>query len=115
MEFEEKQNLNLWWLYILLGVDAIIVLSILLFDNGGMSYQNLQKVYFAPVIAVLLPFFIIFLIQKNILTTSMNDEGILYQYFPFQIKPRLFQWNNMEKVYINSYDALGNYGGWGVR
>jgi len=115
MEFEEKQTLKLWWLYILLAVDAIMVVSIILFDKGGMSFQDLKNVYFMPFWAVLLPTLIIFLIQRNTLTTKINQEGISYRYFPFNIKPKLFYWADIDKVYINTYDALGDYGGWGVR
>jgi len=115
MRFEEKQSLKLWWLYILLAIDAVIVLSIVLFDKGGMSFEDLKNSYFAPLWAVLLPFLIIYLIQKNILTTNISEVGISYRYFPFQIKPKLLLWADIEKVYINKYDALGNYGGWGVR
>ncbi|KQR67659.1 hypothetical protein [Pedobacter sp. Leaf176] len=115
MEFEEKQNLKLWWLYILLAVDAVIVLSVVLFDKGGMSFNDLKDTYFAPLWAVLLPFLVIFFIQKNVLTTKIMPEGISYRYFPFQIKPKLIPWSDIEKVYIDKYDALGDYGGWGVR
>jgi len=115
MEFEEKQTLKLWWLYILLAVDAVMVVSIILFDKGGMSFQDLKNVYFMPFWALLLPMLIIFLIQRNILTTKINLEGISYRYFPFHIKPKLFHWKDIDKVYINKYDALGDYGGWGVR
>lgn len=115
MEFEEKQNLKLWWLYILLAIDAVIVLSIVLFDKGGMNFKDLKNLYFTPFLAILLPFLIIYVVKKNILTTNISTEGISYRYFPFQIKPRLFLWNNIEKVYINKYDALGDYGGWGIR
>ncbi|SDG99723.1 hypothetical protein SAMN05421827_11483 [Pedobacter terrae] len=115
MEFEEKQCLKLWWLYILLAIDAIMVLSIVLFDKGGMSFQDLKAAYFAPFWAVLLPFAIIYLLQKNVMTLQINAEGIAYRYFPFQSKLKLLSWTTMEKVYINKYNALGDYGGFGVR
>ncbi|RZL42177.1 MAG: hypothetical protein EOO93_29110, partial [Pedobacter sp.] len=75
MEFEEKQQLNLWWLYILIGVDAIMVGSIVLFDKGGMNFQDLKQAYFAPIWAILLPFLIVYLIQKNVLTLKINQDG----------------------------------------
>jgi len=115
MEFEEKQNLNLWWLYILLGLDAVIVLSIVLFDKGGMDFRALKQAYFAPLLAVLLPFLVIFVIQKNKLSLKITPEGIFYRYFPFQLKAKLLEWQNIERVYLNKFDALGDYGGWGVR
>lgn len=115
MEFEEKQHLKLWWLYLLVGIDAIIVLSIMLFDKGGMSFTDLKDVYFAPLWAVLLPFMIIYLIQQNVLTLRINQEGIFYRYFPFKAKLKHHQWDEIEKTYITKYDAFGDYGGYGVK
>lgn len=115
MKFEEKQSLKLWWLYILLAVNAITVISIIIFDKGGMNFQDLKKIYFLPFLAIVLPFAIIFIIQRNKLTLSITPEGIIYRYFPFSNRNSVFQWINIEKVYINKYDALGDYGGWGVR
>ena len=115
MEFQEKQGLSLWWLYILIGIDAIIILSIVLFDKGGMSFEQLKAVYFAPLWAVFLPLTIVFLLQKNKLTLTVNELGISYRYFPFRNKTRLLPWGTVEKVWFHKYDALGDYGGWGVR
>ncbi len=115
MEFEEKQHLKLWWLYILLGVETIVVLSIILFDKGGMSFQQLREIYFLPFAAILLPFILIYIIQKNTLTLNIDADGISYKYFPFRISKRLFDWKSITKVYIRKYDALSEYGGWGYR
>ncbi|WP_412468450.1 hypothetical protein [Pedobacter sp. KLB.chiD] len=115
MEFEEKQHLKLWWLYLLVGVDAIIVLSIVLFDKGGMSFTDLKAVYFAPLWAVILPFAIIFLIQQNVLTLRINQKGIYYRYFPFKARLKHLEWDEITKAYITKYDAFGGYGGYGVK
>lgn len=115
MEFEEKQTLKLWWLYVLLAIEAVVVLSILLFDKGGVSFQALKTMYFTPIFALLFPFLIIYALQKNVFTLSINENRIAYKYFPFHIKLKPFLWNEIKKVYINKYDALGDYGGWGMR
>lgn len=115
MEFEEQQHLKLWWLYLLVGVDAIIVLSIVLFDKGGMSFTDLKAVYFAPLWAVILPFAIIYLIQQNVLTLRINQEGIYYRYFPFKARLKHLKWDEIAKAHITKYDAFGDYGGYGVK
>ncbi|WP_293788299.1 hypothetical protein [uncultured Pedobacter sp.] len=115
MEFEEKQHLKLWWLYLLLGIDAIIVLSIVLFDKGGMSFTDLKAVYFVPLWAVVLPFAIIFLLQKTVLTLRVSNEGVFYRYSPFKVKLKHLQWDEIAKAYITKYDAFGDYGGYGVK
>ncbi|WP_293744856.1 hypothetical protein [uncultured Pedobacter sp.] len=115
MEFEEQQHLKFWWLYLLVGVDAIIVLSIVLFDKGGISFTDLKAVYFAPLWAVILPFAIIYLIQQNVLTLRINEEGIYYRYFPFKARLKHLKWDEIAKAHITKYDAFGDYGGYGVK
>ncbi|MFF5380334.1 hypothetical protein [Pedobacter suwonensis] len=115
MEFEEQQHLKLWWLYLLVSVDAIIVLSIVLFDKGGISFTDLKAVYFAPLWAVILPFAIIYLIQQNVLTLRINEEGIYYRYFPFKARLKHLKWDEIAKAHITKYDAFGDYGGYGVK
>ena len=115
MEFEEQQHLKLWWLYLLVGVDAIIVLCIVLFDKGGISFTDLKAVYFAPLWAVILPFAIIYLIQQNVLTLRINEEGIYYRYFPFKARLKHLKWDEIAKAHITKYDAFGDYGGYGVK
>lgn len=52
MEFKEVQKLKLWWLYVLLGIETIIVGSILFLDKGGITLHDLKASYFAPIWAL---------------------------------------------------------------
>jgi hypothetical protein len=115
MEFEEKQHLNLWWLHILAGVEATMVLCILFLDKNGMTLQELKDIYFLPVFAAFLPFIIIAFIQKSTLTLKLDLNGISYRYAPFARKTTTISWVQINKMYIRKYDALGEYGGWGKR
>ncbi|TCC91795.1 hypothetical protein EZ428_08585 [Pedobacter frigiditerrae] len=114
MEFIEIQQLKLWWLYILLGIDTIIVGSIVLFDKGGMSWQDLKDIYFLPVFAIALPYIVVYFVTNNVLTLSIDQCGINYKYWPFS-KNKTVSWTRIEKMYIRKYDAFGEYGGWGLR
>lgn len=115
MEFQEKQHLNLWWLYILIGIDAFMVTTIVLYDNGGMSFQDLKAIYFLPVWAVLLPFAIVFFVQRSTLTLNISNNGISYRYYPYNWKFRNVNWDAIESIYITKIDAFGDYGGFGVK
>jgi len=111
MEYQEKQKLRLWWLYILLGIEAIIILSIIFLDKGGMSLQDL---YFLPIFSILLPFIIVYFVTESELTLTINQTGITYRYWPFT-KQRTIIWDQISKLYIRKYDAFSEYGGWGLR
>jgi hypothetical protein len=114
MEFEEKQQLKLWWLYIRLVIESIVIGSILFLDKGGITLLELKANYFAPIWALLLPFIVIYFVTKNSLTLTINQSGITYQYWPFAKKKTIF-WVSIGKIYLRKYDALGEYGGWGVK
>lgn len=114
MEFVEVQKLKLWWLYILLGIETIVIGSILFLDKGGITLAELKASYFAPIWAMLLPYVIVYFVTQNSLTLKIDQYGINYRYWPF-IKLRAISWTEIDKVYLRKYDALGEYGGWGVK
>ncbi|WP_113634785.1 hypothetical protein [Nubsella zeaxanthinifaciens] len=114
MIFEEKQKLNLWWLYILFGIQAIIILSISFLGDTGMSLVELQQIYYLPIIVVIFIFLLAYFINQNYLLLYINNDGITYKYWPFS-RTKKITWNEIEKAYLRHYDALGEYGGWGFR
>lgn len=114
MSFEEKQQLNLWWLYILIGIEVIIVGSLILFDKNGFSIQQLRDIYFAPLWIILLPFAIIFLVNKSTFSIKIDKDGIRYHYWPFE-RRKFISWDVVNEAFLRKYDALGEYGGWGVK
>ena len=114
MEFQEVQKLKLWWLYLLLGIETIIVSSVLFLDKGGITLHELKESYFAPIWALALPYVIIYFVTKNSLTLLIDQFGVSYRYWPFT-KRREISWTRINKMYLRKYDALGEYGGWGVK
>lgn len=115
MIFKEEQKLNLWWLYILLGIEAIIILSITFLAEGGMSWQQLKDIYFVPILGILLPFIIIYIIQQNRFSLEISKEGVSYRFWPFARKTKHIPFISINAMYIRKYDALGEYGGWGTK
>ncbi|RZL19284.1 MAG: hypothetical protein EOO96_26190, partial [Pedobacter sp.] len=115
MKFEEKQGLKIWWLYLIAGLTIFPTVAILVFYQDGANIKNMEKMYYAPILALFLPFLIIFIIQKNDLILTINSKGLTYQYFPFQRKLRIHTWADIEEAYIRKYDAFSEYGGYGVK
>ncbi len=115
MEFEEKHGLKIWWLYLVIAVTIFPTAALLIFQNKGLSYAELKAMYFAPVLAILSPFLIIFLVQQSKLTLKITAEGVSFRYPPFHFTPSRFRWVSIEKAYIRKYDAFSEYGGYGVK
>ena len=114
MEFEETQQLKLWWLYILLGIETIIVCSVIFLGKHKMGWEALKDVYFLPILSIALPYIIIYIVTKNRLTLKIDQYGISYHYWPF-VRKKHISWTAVKKAYIRKYDALSEYGGWGLR
>lgn len=115
MEFEEKLGLKIWWLYLVTAATIFPTSAILIFQNNGLSFTELKEMYFAPVLALLSPFLIIFFVQQNKLTLKITAEGISFRYPPFHFTTSRFHWVSIEKAYIRKYDAFSEYGGYGVK
>ena len=49
------------------------------------------------------------------LQTRIDEKGIHYQFFPFHLKTRTIYWSQIKEVYVRKYDAISEYGGWGVK
>ncbi|NOR27968.1 MAG: hypothetical protein GQ540_05520, partial [Lutibacter sp.] len=55
------------------------------------------------------------LFAKLKLKTRIDERGIYYQYFPLHFSYKLIEWSQVSKCYIRNYDAIFEYGGWGVK
>lgn len=115
MEFEEKHGLKIWWLYLVTAATIFPTGALLIFQNNGLSFAELKEMYFAPVLALLSPFLIIFLLQQHKLTLKITAEEVSFQYPPFHFTSSHFHWERIEKAYIRKYDAFSEYGGYGVK
>lgn len=49
------------------------------------------------------------------LMTRITDKGICYRYFPFQFRETRIEWHELRDAYMRDYNALLEYGGWGIR
>lgn len=115
MEFEEKQGLKIWWLYLITGITVFPTAALLLFYQDGLTFEELKNMYFAPLLAICSPFLIIFLTGQSKLTLTINSNGVSYRYFPFQPTLKNHQWISIEKAYIRKYDAFSEFGGYGMK
>jgi len=115
MEFEEKQGLKIWWLYLIMGAAIFPSIAVLIFNKKGPDFEELKRMYFAPILSIMSPFLIVYLIQRSKLTLNINKDGISYRYFPFNMKRNFSNWMDIEKAYIRKYDAFSEYGGYGVK
>ena len=90
------------------AVPILIVLNTYIKDN---SQVNLTEV-FSTISITLFVTILIFLFK---LMTRVDENGIHYQFFPFHLKLKTISWSEIEKVYVRKYNAISEYGGWGLK
>lgn len=115
MTFKETQQLKLLWLYILVGLESLVILLVLTVGKQSITFDELQAMNYIPVIAVVVPFALIYAINKIPFNYEISDNGIKYRYLSLTGKYNFLPWHSIKNVYVKKYDALGEYGGWGVR
>jgi hypothetical protein len=110
--FKEIQSFNQSWLIILILISVFIPFGILL----ATYIKNPKDMSISLLLTVLLVLLaassIIFLFK---LTTRIDHKGIYYKFFPFHWKSKLIAWSEIEDVYVRRYDAISEYGGWGLK
>lgn len=115
--FQEKQRFTQVWLWVvLLGVAAIFWIGFfyqLLSGNnfGRNPITGVEATILFVLVGIGLPYFF----YKISLTTEVHPGQISIRFFPFHIKHiqiPLHLVRNYEKV---TYNAIGEYGGWGIR
>ena len=49
------------------------------------------------------------------LKTRIDENGIQFQFISLQLKPKFISWDEINKASIRKYDAITEYGGWGIK
>lgn len=108
--FKEEQRFKQTWLVLLLTVSAIAPIVIVgkEYIDGKISINDLMLVLLFIIIATGFIFFLK-------LTTRIDENGIEYRFFPFHFSNKKIPWHTIEKAHVRKYDAISEYGGWGLK
>ena len=110
--FKEKQRFNKLWLIILILSSLVMAMAMIiaayLKNPDSFTTLELMGIISLSVGASGL----IFLFK---LTTRIDEKGISYKFFPFHFSYKVINWFDVEKAYVRHYDAISEYGGWGIK
>lgn len=115
MEFRETQRLKLWWLYILVGLEMLVMMLIFSFGKHRITFAELAEINFMLLLAAASPLILVWGVQQISFKYIINERGISYKYLSLTGKYRLIPWASVNSIYIRKYDAMGEYGGWGAK
>tara|TARA_R110002051_G_scaffold222134_2_gene285773 strand:- start:71 stop:526 length:456 start_codon:yes stop_codon:yes gene_type:complete len=94
----------------LLGVYGIIQQIIYKNPMGDKPMTDAGLIFFTVSM-----FFLTLLIFFIKLTTKIDEKGIHYQFYPFQLSIKKIPWNELAKVGVRTYLPISEFGGWGLR
>ena len=112
--FIEGQKFTQSWLFIGLAIGLILVTMPIIKDWAHISQGSFGEMLndFGGILILLLVF-TLFIFFK--LKTRIDEKGVYYQYLPFHFSYRFLPWNSIYKCYVRNYDAIFEYGGWGLK
>lgn len=104
-----------WALFILLGINAIIIYGIvaeLVFDKPiGNTSGSFEAMLF--VLFLMTAFTLLFVFMR--LDTEIQHSGVYYRLYPFQRKFRGISKTIIRDAYVRKYNPIMEFGGWGIR
>jgi len=111
--FTEIQKIQKLWFWVI-GFDLLFVGTILTVVLSKTSSAVVEML--PPLILVVIAFsFIIWIFVSSKLITVIDREGIRYRYPVFKPKWKTISQAEIKSFSIKKYDAIFDYGGWGVK
>lgn len=114
--FHEVQKVQRpWmWLLLILAYTGLGMMSVRQFYYQQVSGEHLltfSSIVFVALLLAVVPFFI----YNTRLITIINEEGVAFSFLPLHWRQQFIAWEDIEEVYVREYDALSEYGGWGMK
>ncbi|MDG2194379.1 MAG: hypothetical protein P8K77_05940 [Polaribacter sp.] len=110
--FREEQRFTQTWLIVLLVVSVMAPVAIIIKEYTAENSTMTLKELLTTLLIVGLSMSLIFFFK---LKTRIDEDGIHYQFFPFHFSLKKITWSEIEKATTRKYDAISEFGGWGLK
>ncbi|WP_372745720.1 hypothetical protein [Lutibacter sp.] len=112
--FKEEQKFN--QLFVIVGLlMAFIITSITTYQNWQTVSEESFSKKLGSLIGIIIVLIVALLFVFLKLKTRVDEIGIHYKFYPFQFNFKTIPWKNIAKCYIRKYEAISEYGGWGIK
>ena len=112
--FYEEQKFNQSIVYIGLSISLIAVIFSILSEWKKNIDASLGD-YISAFIGLFILVMVIFLFFVLKLQTKIDETGVNYKFYPFQVSYKNIDWSNISECYIRNYNPISEYGGWGIK
>ena len=112
--FIEEQKFNQPLIFTGLAIAFILVSGATYSEWNPAENETLSsKLATLSGVIIILLVALLFLFLK--LKTRIDEFGIHYHFFPFQLKHKTISWDLIANCYVRKYEAFTEYGGWGMK
>lgn len=112
--FLEEQKFTQKWLYVGLAAVLIITIGAIIKDwNRIINGTTIGLIVTFSSVLIVVLICVLFLYLK--LSTRIDEYGIHVKFFPIPFSGKTIYWNELSNCYIRTYNAISEYGGWGVK
>ena len=109
--FSESQRFNQWWLWVvIIGISFLPVYIGL----GRLANGEHDSLIMELALSIAVSSGLILLMRLFCLKTTIDEQGISYQFYPIQSRPVTKTWSDISEISLKSYEWK-EYGGWGMR
>jgi len=114
--YSEVQKVSNKWIWLLFATMSVIFICSF---SEQIIYRHPIGSFTTPDWALaligLIPLLILYFINTIKLVFQINEEGISYRFYPFHASFKLIKWEEIATISIRKYNAIMEYGGWGIR
>ncbi len=100
-------------LFISLSI-ALIVTGVTIITKWETTLQSSLGEKLGALGSTFIVLLVILLFMNLKLKTRIDENGISYKFYPFHKSYKIISWNNISNSYIRNYNAIYEYGGWGI-
>jgi len=101
---------------VFVGLSIALIVSIFAVINDWQIIKELSTIKKIGALSGVIIVFLVILLFINLkLKTRIDENGINYQFYPYHQSYKLIPWIKISKLFIRNYDAISEYGGWGMK
>ena len=112
--FKESQKIRHLWIWLII-IGLAVASAFYVIDVYSNGYTETISDYIFNIVLPAFPFLIIIFLLIIRLDTEVKQSGIYYRFYPFHLKMRKIEWNEIERAYVRQYQPIKEYGGYGIR
>lgn len=114
--FSETQRFNQWWIaLILIGINGIFLFGVYWQVVAGHTFGDNPM----SDTGILISSGVLLLLTAGFyamrMDTVVDRDGIAVRFIPFHQRYKRLAWSDLAKAEIRTYNAFGEFGGWGLR